>query len=57
MEREKIDKVISFGYLIKTCWEGVTSLMHFFSVMKGAYNIRMVYNGTKSGLNLVTWIP
>jgi hypothetical protein len=31
--------------------------MHFFSVMKGEFDIRMVYDGTKSGLNLVTWIP
>jgi hypothetical protein len=57
MEHKKIDKVITFGYLMKTCWEGVTSLMHFFSAMKGDLDIRMVYNGTKSGLNAATWIP
>jgi hypothetical protein len=56
-EKEKIDKVIGFGYLVKSCWEGLKSLMHFFSVMKGETDIRMVYNGTKSGLNLVTWVP
>jgi hypothetical protein len=56
-EKEKIDKVITFGYLVKTCWKGLKSLMHFFSVLKGDKDIRMVYNGTKSGLNLVTWIP
>jgi hypothetical protein len=28
-EKEKIDKVISFGYLVETCWESRKSLMHF----------------------------
>jgi hypothetical protein len=28
-----------------------------FSVLKGDSDIRMVYNGTKSGLNSATWIP
>jgi hypothetical protein len=56
-EKEKIVKVIGFGYLVNSCWEGLKSLMHFFSVMKGETDIRMVYNGTKSGLNLVTWVP
>jgi hypothetical protein len=30
--------------------------MHFFSVLKGDSDKRVVYNGTKSGLNLATWI-
>jgi hypothetical protein len=28
-EKEKIDKVIKFGYLVETCWEGLKSFMHF----------------------------
>jgi hypothetical protein len=56
-KKEKINKVISFGYLVRTCWEGLKSLMRFFSVVKGGTDIWMVYNGTKSGLNLVTWVP
>jgi hypothetical protein len=56
-KKEKEKKVINFGYLIRTCWEGLKSLMHFFSVTKGDNDIRMVYNRTKNGLNLVTWIP
>jgi hypothetical protein len=56
-EKEKISKVINFGYLMETCWMGLKSLMHFFSVGKGDTDIRVVYNGTKSGLNAVTWIP
>jgi hypothetical protein len=35
----------------------IEELHAFFSVLKGDSDIRMVYNGTKSGLNLVTWIP
>jgi hypothetical protein len=56
-EKIKIKKVIDFGYLVRTAWEGVKSLMHFFSVNKGGTDIRMVYNGTKSGLNEATWVP
>jgi hypothetical protein len=42
-------KYISTGY--------VSSLTDFFSVPKGANDIRMVYNGTSSGLNDVLWVP
>jgi hypothetical protein len=42
-------KYISTGY--------VWSLTDFFSVPKGANDIRMVYNGTSSGLNDVLWVP
>jgi hypothetical protein len=53
----KIEKVIDFGYLVRTAWKAVKSLMHFFSVAKEGSDIRMVYNGTKSGLNEASWIP
>ena len=33
------------------------SLTDFFSVPKGDDDIRMVYNGTSSGLNDVLWVP
>jgi hypothetical protein len=56
-EKEKVKKVIDFRYLIKTCWRGIKSLMHFFLVGKGDTDIRIVYNGTRSGLNSATWIP
>jgi hypothetical protein len=51
---EKISKVrkrryISAGY--------VFSLTDFFSVPKGNTDIRMVYNGTSSGLKDVLWVP
>jgi hypothetical protein len=35
----------------------VTSLTDFFSVPKGLDDIRLVYNGSKSGLNDVLWVP
>ncbi len=35
----------------------VTSLTSFFSVPKGDHDIRMVYDSTKSGLNVSLWPP
>lgn len=35
----------------------VTSLTSFFAVPKGTEDIRMVYDGTKSGLNENIWVP
>jgi hypothetical protein len=49
----KLRDVLEKGYLE----EGkVTSLMFFFAVEKNN-DIRMVYDGTKSGLNDATWAP
>jgi hypothetical protein len=35
----------------------VESLISFVAVPKGFDDIRMVYNGTKSGMNAVIWVP
>ena len=35
----------------------VKSMMSYFDVPKGTSDIRMVYDGTKSGLNSVMWAP
>ena len=35
----------------------VDSLTHYFPVEKGPYDIRMVYDGTSSGLNVGVWAP
>jgi hypothetical protein len=35
----------------------IASLTHFFAVAKGEEYIRMVYNGTSSGLNAHLWCP
>jgi len=51
---EKLDVICLRGYV----GEGqVESLICFFAVQKGASDIRMVYDGTQSGLNDVLWAP
>jgi hypothetical protein len=49
---------------LQTMWERahlvaafVVSLASFFGAPKGDDDIRMVYNGTKSGLNDAAWVP
>jgi hypothetical protein len=51
---EKIEKVRSKGYIAPG---PVKSLTHFFYVPKGESDIRMVYNGTSSGLNNCLFAP
>jgi hypothetical protein len=52
--RKKLSKVRQRGYL----QEGlVKSLTSFFTVPKGANDIRLVYNGPSSGLNDCLWVP
>lgn len=55
MERKKISKVRDRGYVAPM--PGIYSLLSSFSVPKGDDDIRMVYDGTKSGLNLVLFAP
>jgi len=52
--RKKIEKVVNRGYLE----EGyVGSLINYFAVPKGEGDIRVVYDGTKCGLNQCVWAP
>lgn len=51
---KKINKVRERGYM-KPGY--VKSLISFFSVPKGEDDIRVVYNGTSSGLNDACWVP
>jgi hypothetical protein len=52
--QEKLAKVRRKGYLV----EGhVRALTSFFTVPKGDDDVRVVYNGTKSGLNDCLWAP
>lgn len=53
-EAEKINKVRKMGYIVQGV---VRSLTHYFSVEKGLTDIRMVYNGSSSGLNSALWAP
>ena len=49
---EKLHDIRDKGY-VET--GEVTSLISFFEVLKGESDIRMVYDGTKSGLNEQLW--
>jgi hypothetical protein len=57
LEKNKIKKVINRGYVKQVSPELILSLMHFFSASKGNIDIRMVYDGSKSGLNAVGLQP
>ena len=52
--RKKLEVPIAKGYLE---WGMVLSLTSFFAVPKGPTDIRMVYDGTRSGLNEVLYAP
>jgi hypothetical protein len=51
---EKLQKVRDRRYIAP---EPVTSLTMFFKVLKGLFDIRMVYDGSGSGLNDCIWVP
>jgi len=52
--RDKLEKVKTLGNVQPGT---VSSLTSYFSVPKGDSDIRMVYDGTKSGLNDSMWAP
>ena len=54
-EKKKLTKVRTRGYIAPT--NGIKLLTSFFSVPKGENDIRMVYDGTKSGLNASLFAP
>ena len=54
MVRSKLDVIRSKGYVEPGT---VRSLTAYFAVPKGADDIRMVYDGTQSGLNAALWAP
>jgi hypothetical protein len=51
---KKLDKVLSRGYISPGL---VVSLTSYFAVPKGELDIRLVYDGTSSGLNEALWAP
>ena len=55
--KAKVDKVRQRGYLRDCCQKDIDSLMYMFDVPKGEHDIRMVYDGSKSGLNDALWAP
>jgi hypothetical protein len=52
--RTKLDKVRDRRYVTKG---NVDSLISFFAVPKGTEDVRLVYDGTRSGLNDAIWVP
>ena len=54
--KEKLEKVFRKGYIEITDIQLVESIMYMFDVAKGD-DIRMVYDGSKSGLNNCLWAP
>jgi len=52
--KEKLEVIREKGYVAPGI---VTALMFFFDVQKGTDDIRMVYDGTASGLNDSLWCP
>jgi len=52
--KKKISKVVERGYLESGY---VSSLINYFAVPKGEGDIRVVYDGTKCGLNESVWSP
>jgi hypothetical protein len=55
--KEKLDKVICRGYVELCDIKFVEAMMFMFDVKKGPTDIRMVYDGSKSGLNKALWAP
>lgn len=52
--KDKLAKVHRKGYIGPAEIKALTS---FFGVQKGMFDIRLVYDGTKSGLNDAVWVP
>jgi hypothetical protein len=52
--RQKLGNILERRYITPGVVESLTNL---FSVPKGEFDVRMVFNGTASGLNESIWIP
>ena len=56
--RPKVEKVIKRRYIVwLTTGVDLKSLIKYFAVPKGLDDIRIVYDGTASGLNEAVWAP
>ena len=55
--KDKIQRVLDRGYIVLKDIEEMESLMCFFHVPKGKEDIRMVYDGSKSGFNSSLYAP
>lgn len=57
MVKKKVMKVLNKGYIKRTNKESIKAFMFMFHVPKGDDDIRMVYDGSKSGLNDALFSP
>jgi len=55
--RDKVEKVLYNGYIRRSDPTKIRSLMYMFDVPKGDSDVRIIYNGSKSGINDATWAP
>jgi hypothetical protein len=55
--RAKVDAVRKKGYITNAAPHEIRSLMYMFDVPKGLCDVRMVYDGSKSGLNNSLFAP
>ena len=55
--KAKLDSVIKKGYIEMCDIAELEAMMYMFSVPKGDCDIRMVYDGSRSGLNEAIWSP
>ena len=55
--KDKLSKVLDKGYVELCDIQELEAMMYMFSVPKGETDIRMVYDGSRSGLNESLWAP
>jgi hypothetical protein len=55
--KAKLEKILAKGYIELVDIELVEAMMFMFHVQKGPEDIRLVYDGTKSGLNEAVFAP
>jgi hypothetical protein len=55
--KAKLEKILAKGYIELVDIELAEAMMFMFHVQKGPEDIRLVYNGTKSGLNESVYAP
>jgi hypothetical protein len=55
--KAKLEKVLAKGYIELVDIELIEAMMFMFHVQKGPYDIQLVYDGTKSGLNELVYAP
>jgi len=55
--KRKLMKVLDKGYIVRTDTKEITAFMFMFHVPKGESDVRIVYDGSRSGLNETIYAP